>query len=175
MTNADEAWRVALCEPQRERLAAGHLLRIGIPSYLPVVVKTSSTGRGRQRRVERAMFPSYLFVRFSLEMPGWGRLFATPGIRQRHGLLMAGDNFAIISEAKIEAISVKEQQLAGEKNTLVKRMNLNVGERVRVQLNAYTDILAEIESLDDNERIGILFRLLGREVHSSVNVAQLAS
>ena len=177
-----EAWRIALCEPQRERLAAGHLLRVGIPSYLPVILKRSSAGRGFQREIQRAMFPSYLFVKFSLDMPGWTRLFATPGIRgcgqplgERHGLLMEGSRFAEVAEDKIEAISLTERQLAGEKNPIAKDMGLEIGQECRLRLNPWTDILCRIEDLTADQRIGVLFRLLGREVHSYVNVAQIAS
>ncbi len=129
------------------------------------------------------MFRSYLFVKFSLDMPGWTRLFATPGIRgcgqsslgERHGLLMEGSKYAEISEQAIEAISLKEQQLAGEKNPIAKHRGLTIGQECRMQLNPFTDILVTIEDLTDDERIGVLWRLLGRDVRTFVNVAQLAS
>ncbi len=88
---------------------------------------------------------------------------------------MQGERYAEVPEAVIEAISLTEQRLAGERNPLAQRMNLKIGQECRMRLNAYTDVMVKIEDLTNDERIIVLFHLLGREVRAHVNVTQLAS
>jgi transcription antitermination factor NusG len=169
-----ELWRIALCEVQREKLAADGLLRIGIPSYRPLILKRHTTRSGRVYQREKCMFPGYLFVKFSTQMEGWTRLFVTPGIRLSKPLMMEGDRYAVIPEDKIEAISVHERRGFGERNALAKSMDLHVGDEVKIKAGRWGELLGKIETLDDDERISVLIKFLGAEKRVIVPVTRLA-
>lgn len=169
-----ECWRIALHEPNRERLAIDGLLRIGIPSYHPTVPKRRIIGMGAARVTHKSMFPGYLLVKFSFDMPGWQRLFRTPGIRTSGGLMRQGEHYAELSEAQVNEISISERRAHGERNAAAKAMGLRRGDDVRIKVGPWADMLGRIEELDDDERIGVLIRLLGVEKRVVVPIAKLA-
>lgn len=163
----DERWRIALTEPNRQKLAIDGLLRIGIPSYLPMCPKYQKVPNGAIPYRLVPMFVGYLFVKFSLDMPGWGRLFSTPGIRNGcgSGLMRNGSKEAYqeLTEIEVQDVMLKERQLLGEKDARIKDLGLEIGGQVRIKRGPWAEILANIETLDDDERISLLFKLLGKE------------
>lgn len=62
---ADLRWRVVRARPKGEHLAAQHLRAAGFEAFCPRVRHQKKTLRGRIWFVE-AMFPGYLFCRYSL-------------------------------------------------------------------------------------------------------------
>lgn len=173
----DERWRIALTEPNRHNQAKDGLLRIGIPSYLPMIFTRQLAGM-RPRVTERPMFPGYLFVKFSLDLPKWSRLFQTPGIRNGcgQGLMRSASKEAYqeLTDAQIAAIMFTERRIAGEKNVQAKARGLNIGDEVRIRVGRLADVLARIETLDDDERISVLYSLFGKEHREIVSLERLA-
>lgn len=174
----DKKWRIARYEPNRQNLAKDGLLRIGIPSYLPIINQPYIAGNGAKCVRERPMFPGYLFVQFSLKMKGWGMLFQTPGIRNGcgNGLMRSASKEAYqeLTDAQIAAIMFTERRIMGEKNVQAKARGLHIGDEVRVRVGRLADVLAKIETLDDDERIGVMYMLFGKEHREIVPLDRLA-
>lgn len=174
----DERWRIALYEPNRQKLAIDGLLRIGIPSYLPIIHQPYTAGNGAKCVRERPMFPGYLFVKFSLLMPKWARLFQTPGIRSGcgQGLMRSASKEAYqeLTDAQIAAIMFTERRIMGEKNVQAKSLGLKVGDEVRIRVGRLADVLGRIETLDDDERISVLYSLFGKEHREFVPLDRIA-
>lgn len=176
----DKLWRVALTEPNGERRAAVCLLARKYQVYYPTITAQVSRGRGQQRKIERAMFPRYLFVRMG-DATTWERLYSAAGIvgssqdGSRRGLMMKPlGGFVELSHTIIEAIVDTESRKRGELNTVAKRMGFKVGDPVSVKLNPFTELLATIDELDDDERVVILVSLMGCESRVTVKAQQLA-
>lgn len=174
----DERWRIALTEPNRERLAVDGLLRIGIPSYWPKILKPYRAGNGANCTREASMFPGYLFVKFSLDLPKWGRIFQTPGIRTSKALMRRSfgeEGYKEISEAQVAAIVATERRIMGEKNFQSKARGLKIGDEVSIRVGKkFAEVLAKIETLDDDERIGVMYLLFGKEHREIVPLDRLA-
>lgn len=169
-----ECWRIALHEPNRERLAADGLMRIGIPSYQPTIPTRTIVGMGAVRTGVKSMFPGYLLVKFSFDLPGWQQLFRTPGIRTSGGLMRQGSGYAEISEEMVTQISIEERRAHGERNALAKSIGLKPGTEVKIKVGQWAQMLGRIETLDDDQRISVLISLLGKETRVIVPVTKLA-
>jgi transcriptional antiterminator RfaH len=170
MNYPDTAWRIAMTEPRQERIAAAYLIGRRFQVYLPTILKEVRRFRAGSHKVERPMFPSYLFVRFSLQMPHWERLFTTPGIRPGRSLLKANNHYAELPDEAVDAIKETENRLRGE---LVAGAFFKVGDPVKVRINHFTELFAKVESLHDDERVVLLLSLLGRESRVMASADQL--
>jgi transcriptional antiterminator RfaH len=171
----EERWRIALTEPNREGRAIDGLMRLGIPSYLPIVSVRKMCGR-RVRVVQASMFPGYLFVKFSLDLPGWGKIRNVSGLRSSP--LMRPSNkegYVELTDFQMEAIMFTERRIAGEKNVQSKSRGLKLGDEVRIRVGKqFAEVLAKIETLDDDERIGVMYKLFGKELRETLPLDRLA-
>jgi|SRR5579864_1600780 len=173
-------WHIALTEPRRESLAAAHLRDRGIEPYLPTLtIEVAHGGHGARRAVQRPMFPGYLPVRFSTDMPKWQRLFTTPGIRPVHSLLRTNGHYAILPEAAIAAIVETENRLRHQRAMPAKRLGFQVGQTVQFKSwpdgGAFSGFFAEVERLDDSGRISLLVSIFGRVSRAIVESDLVAS
>jgi transcription antitermination factor NusG len=172
-------WHIALTEPQSERHASEGLRSRGYEAYFPIFPKTIRhfrNGPNRVRTVIRPLFPGYLFVVDRLAQ-GWLRLEKCPGIREVHSLLRrcGSPEYACLPASAIDAMRAKETALCKEQQTLTASHGLKIGEMVRIEEGPFTGLFAQIETLDDHERIGLLMSLFGRESRVSLPAECLAS
>lgn len=168
-------WHIALTEPQRERTATVNLMAWGYEVYCPTFRKVAgSGGGGAKRQVDRPLFPGYLFVRESPD--GWTSLRHASGIRQVHSLLMINGDYAMLPEDEVLAVRAVEDRLMYQwLNPDARVPRLHVGDRVQVTEGALTGRYARIETLDDDERIGLLMSIFGREARVFASPEQLAA
>lgn len=170
-------WHIALTEPQTERFATEALRNRGYQVYHPIypaVIRHFRNGPNRTRTVIRPLFPGYLFVLDCMRQ-GWLRLERCPGIRPIHSLLRAlgpidasnsGPTYVryqTVPEPILTAIRAKEQELCNVKPTLAASHGFKIGQTVRIEEGPFVGYLAEIETLDDEGRIGLLMTIFGRE------------
>lgn len=161
-------WHVITAEPLQETLAAAGLVGHRFEAYLPTFMRKQRQNYEKYRSVRRPLFPGYVFARFSTAKDPWQRLYATRGVR---GLLMVGDNPAIVSDAHIDRIKGKEAELARDK-ALYK---VKEGDVVEIDDPLWIGQLGKIETLDDLGRITVLLSLFGREVSVKTVVGRVRS
>jgi transcription antitermination factor NusG len=93
-------WAVCQTHPQAERWALANLQRQGFTAYLPLhtVIRRDPVTRTMTRKVEAALFTSYVFVQ-----PGthWAPIAHTLGVSK---LLMAGDKPQMCRAGAVEAV-----------------------------------------------------------------------
>lgn len=155
-------WHIALIEPQAENLASQALRARGYEPYYPSFPKTIQRGRGHSRITMRPMFPGYIFV--VQPSHGWERLRTAPGVRVTHSLLMINGAFAKLPSTEIDKILIAERELCSDiAKPKIEKLPYGVGDTVRLTEGVWMGFTAQIVTLDDAERIGLLMSLFGRE------------
>lgn len=150
-------------EPQMERKAAAHLIARGIQKALvPEMLKRTTRGAQRIKvDIRRPIFPGYVFILFSFALDSSRRrhIETAPGV---HKFLRLGDDYAILPIPVMARILDIEEELLKPKKVSGPSAIFSPGEQVRVAEGPFTGLNAEIEELDDDQRISILLPLLGR-------------
>lgn len=165
------SWHIALIEPQAERLAASALRARDYEVYYPSFPKEIHKSYGHTRTVMRPMFPGYMFV--NQHYQGWGRLKDAPGIRVSHSLLMINGNYAVVPSIEFQRMLYAEQALCHQIVEANKPHKYEVGEIVRIKDGGLAQFIAEIETLDDDGRIGLLMSIFGRSSRIHTTAAHL--
>jgi len=167
-----ERWHIAMMEPYATGLserddgwdanACRILRRRGYEVYYPAFPKKTHTTHRVMRMIMRPMFPGYLFVNESAI--GWDWLRTTPGIRTYGSLLIdsATARLAVLPPGEIDRIAEAERRLIHQiLNPPPRELPYEVGDTVRVTGGAFAGFYANIETLDDEERIALLMDIFG--------------
>lgn len=162
MSNEDARnWFVAQLKPQGLRRAEENLARQGFRFFFPKRAESVARG-GRMATLEKPLFPGYLFVQFDPSVSGWASINATRGVARlvisdiRHPRPLP-DSFMAGLMARCDARGL----IGGP-------IDLKAGDRIRVISGPFARTIAEIEMLEDGERIQILMDLMGRETRISI-------
>ena len=159
-------WFCLRAEPKREHLAAISLRRqFGIECLSPRLRFRKLTQRGPVWFVE-AMFPGYLFARFSY--PTHHRAVESAhGIR---GILRFGDRLAALPEDTIVAL----QSYAGMDKVVTVDSSLKIGQPVQIIEGPFCGLEVVItQVLPARERIRVLLDFLGRPLEMEVPEAKV--
>jgi transcription antitermination factor NusG len=122
----DSAWCALYTRHQHEKTVAGALTAKGFEVLLPLY-KSIRTWKDRNKVIELALFPCYVFVRGAITRRL--QVLTTPGV---HMVLAHGDRIAIIPEEQIHAL----QRLVNGSQAIEPHPFLQCGERVRVKRGA---------------------------------------
>jgi transcriptional antiterminator RfaH len=110
-------------------------------------------------------FPGYLFVRLNLSVHRWRAINGSDGVQR---LIMAGE------EPLPVPIGVVEALLASNRTSRrLRHDRLRIGQRVRLLEGPFTEMIGELEQLDDAGRVRVLLELLGTRVPIRTTVDQL--
>lgn len=172
-SSTQERWHIAFVQPQSEAKALAHLPRCITP-YLPKFFKKVPGRCHNWRKLEKPMFPGYLFVRFSLQTPGWQRIFTSPGLRPINTLMVINGHYASPTEAEMAIVGRKENELRMKENLPEKLLPFHVGNTVRIEEGPFIGFNAEIETLDDAGRIGLLMQMFGRVIRMYIPAEHLS-
>ena len=147
-------WYAVKCQPNRESMAASHLLNQNFPVFLP----RSQRVRRHARKVDVVLapfFPSYLFVQLDLTRDRWRCVNSTFGVSQ---LVMQGAAPASLPTGVIEQL----QQRCDERGVLDFQARLKPGQSVRILTGALADFVGALEHQDDAGRVRVLLTILGK-------------
>lgn len=144
-------WYVVRTKHQREALAADHLARRGVTSFLPRVSEPGRTGTAVV-----PLFPGYLFLQLELERQFFDVIW-TPGVYKFVGF---GPAPSTVGDEVIEFL----QDRTGPNGVLRMRRELCPGEVVRITRGPFEGLLAIIESPGSAQgRVRVLMELLRRQ------------
>ncbi len=166
MLAMDRCWAVAIAQPRCELKAIINLTDQGYLCYCPMVLE-SLKRQGRTVRVERALFPRYLFVKVTSQ---WRSILSTRGISS---VISTEIEPILISDEIIQAIKARET-LSGYIALPEARARFKRGNRVRVERGPFTGACALVEGMSSHERVVVLMRLLGRETRVEIGAEDLA-
>jgi transcriptional antiterminator RfaH len=165
-------WVVVTCKQAQEVRARGELERQGFDVYLPMrLVSIRRAGRSNVRDlVARPFLPGYLFVRTSLALSDWRRIWSTFGVR---GLLGSEERPAAVRDWVIDRIRDQEEGGFIKLGLAFDGPVFPKGARVQVSgLDGVEGLF--VEQIDDR-RASILISLLGRDSRVTVDVGKLRS
>ena len=152
-------WYVVRTEPRAEYLAADELKRDGYDIYLPRVTIPQTSGK----RLERPLFPGYLFLRCDPQTQGW------PTFRKGNRVSGWVDFGGVVPSLPDGVVTALMQRLetVNSQGGLWKRFR--PGDRVRVSSNNLQS-LAEVteEAKSPQSRVKVLLRFMGRMISAQV-------
>lgn len=156
-------WHIALAEPNKEKLAFGHLRRLRYEAQYPLLPRRRML-YGKKTIVYRPMFPGYIFVRLGGNSDWW-RLETAPGIRVSHSLLAFDGRCATVTEAEMALVRATAKEKCEQILEPEKPHGFDVGDEVRIKVGPFAHFLATIDTLDDEARtVGLTTYLFGRQV-----------
>jgi transcriptional antiterminator RfaH len=151
-------WYVVNTKAREEPKASFNLKRQGFNSYLPQYKKT----RRHARRIDTVLaplFPKYLFIEFDLDLERWSSINSTAGVKK---LIMFGSLPATLPSELVEEIRTRED-VEGVVS-LNQYLKIKQGDQVTINSGAFSEHRGIFECQDDDKRIIILLKLMGRDV-----------
>jgi transcriptional antiterminator RfaH len=151
-------WYVVNTKAREEPKASFNLKRQGFNSYLPQYKKT----RRHARRIDTVLaplFPKYLFIEFDLDLERWSSINSTAGVKK---LIMFGSLPATLPSELVEEIRTRED-VEGVVS-LNQYLKIKQGDQVTINSGAFREHSGIFECQDDDKRIIILLKLMGRDV-----------
>ncbi len=147
-------WYALHTQPHREPQVAHLLLDKGIEVFLPIV----SVRHRRYGRVERPLFPCYLFARLDLDIEGLSPVRWTPGLRR---VVAFGERPVSIPDEVISRLSerVREMQEAGG----LPAHDFKPGDRLVITHGPLRGLEAVFQGpMRPSERVRVLIEFLGQ-------------
>lgn len=145
------SWVAAQIKPNMLQKACQNLRNQGFKHFAPSRWETIKS-TNNFRRVEKLLFPGYIFVRCDISSGHISTLNATMGLsRVVRG---TGKDAGTIPDGFI-----KELMLACESST-AKKANIKSGDMVRLVDGPFVGVVGEVLSADSSGRLRILFELM---------------
>lgn len=150
-------WFLVLTKPCAEKVAELNLERQGYRVYYPRLLRPSlSRGRWKDRIV--SLFPRYLFIQLDATCQSLAPVRSTVGVAS---IVCFGARTAVVSDAIIAALMHKADPQSGLHE--LQCPLFEVGSAVRVLTGAFAGLEGIFERQDGQDRVVILFQMLGRE------------
>ena len=158
-------WYLVQLKPNAHQVASRNLQRQGFHTFLPL---QEITLRRANRFIEqrRPFFPGYMFVGFDPNASPWRKINSTYGV------------------AKL--VSFSEQPCAVPDNFVAELMQrcdpygvirtpeqLEIGDSVQLLSGTFASFIAEIENIDEDQRVWMLIDIMGQTTRLSAYYGQL--
>lgn len=156
----DEAWFVAQLKPNSDAIAQRNLQRQGFTTFLPRLQKTERRAT-RFRETRRPLFPGYIFVSVNPANGLWRAINSTQGITR---LVSVNARPAPLPAGFVEGLQAR----CDADGLLRPVAELAPGERARVTEGPFADFIVQLESIGNDQRLWVLFDLMGRATRLAV-------
>lgn len=150
VADQETAWYLVHCKPRQDERAEEHLLRQGYACYRPRLQRERLV-RGRRQSVVESLFPGYLFIQLNPDS-NWSPLRSTRGVNR---LVRFGEYPLQVPSSLIDSL---QERTPSEPQPL-----LQPGDRVRIVDGSFAELEAIFLSMDGEERVVLLMKLLNRE------------
>ena len=153
-----KGWHVIYTNVKCEFRAKLGLRAKGFEVFLPTQERWVRHARYK-KKVVRALFTRYLFIRFDIERDEWyWPIRSTDGVMD---LLRNNDiPLRIPDEAVAQLQRAQEAGMFDETSALVR---LGKGSKVKPIKGPFADLVGKLENADDRARVEVLFQILGGE------------
>jgi transcriptional antiterminator RfaH len=152
-----KSWYVVQTKPRLEILAEENLLRQEFEVYLPRC-RVKRQRRGRWVSSIEPLFPRYLFMQVDLAETNTASVRSTKGVQ---GFVRFGGQPRAVPDELVEAICERADRESGFHD--VGQHRFEAGQDVEVIDGPFAGLHAVYVSDDGDERVLLLFNLLGRE------------
>ena len=149
----DTKWFIAQIKPNSYNVAIQNLERQGFETFLPKMKITL-----RQKNVFLVknvyVFPGYMFVFYDPRMSTWTKINSTYGVSK---ILAFNKKPSEISSDLILELKTRYEI----KSNSVQKERLQKDDAIKLYLGPFADLIAKVESVDENNRIWILLEAMG--------------
>jgi len=151
--NIDKKWFIAQIKPNSYNSAVQNLKRQGFETFLP---KMEITKRQKNKFLVESVyvFPGYIFVFFDPHIITWTKVNSTYGVSK----ILAFNKRP--SEISPDLILELKNRYEINSNPSQKE-KLLTGDTVKFHLGPFADLIAKVESVDENNRIWVLLEGMG--------------
>jgi len=149
----DKKWCIAQIKPNSYRSAIQNLERQGFEAFLP---KMEITQRKENKFIVKNVyvFPGYMFVSFDPHSITWTKINSTYGVSK---ILTSNKKPSEISSDLI--LELKNRNEINSNPT--QKETLKPGDSIKFYSGPFADVIAKVESVDENNRIWILLEAMG--------------
>lgn len=161
-------WCVVYTNVNKETIAEKNLIGQNFITYMPKYKKIISHAR-KISTVIKPLFPRYLFVNVDLVAQRWPIINSTYGV---NAIISMEGKPVIISEDIINKIKLCEKP--DENINVVPYSIMTKGDEVNILEGVFSGKKGIFNGLTDDNRVKVLFNLLGKEVTLSVSRISLA-
>lgn len=167
MTSHDQnkSWFLAQLKPNCAQIADKNLQRQGLETFLPLQEETRPRN-GKFVTEAHPLFPGYIFVTFDVRQGLWRRINATYGVGR---LVSFGQTPAEVPRGLIEGL----RQRCDGTSKLLPPSTFAPGDQVRLTSGPFVNFVAEVETIDPDQRIWVLMDLMGAKTRVAVDGAQM--
>ncbi len=149
----DKKWFIARIKPNSHKSATKNLERQGFETFLP---KMEITQRQNNKFIVKNVdvFPGYMFVSFDPCIIAWTKINSTYGVSK----ILAFNN----KPSEISSDLILELKTRYEINSNLKQKDkLKKGDSIKFYAGPFADLIAKVESVDENNRIWVLLEAMG--------------
>lgn len=163
--SASPAWYCVRSQLKHEHIAAGHLRKGGIETFLPRIAFKRATRQGPQWTTE-ALFPSYLFARFSLKE-------SLRFVQSAHGVSTVV-HFGLLWPCIPDADIAELRSMIRDDSIHVIAPELEPGHEVQIAEGMFQGLHAVVTRvMPGRQRVKVLLEFLGRQTEAEVATAQV--
>lgn len=160
-------WYLVYCKARQEEAAASGLEEQGYAVYLPKI-KTRRRRSHGMVEIILPLFPRYLFVSLTDKQQSISPVRYTAGVSS---LVRFSVEYVPLPHGMIEALQAREDPETGYHRLTAP--NLKQGDRVRIQTGAFAGIEGIFEAHSGQDRVIVLFELLGQQARTEIAIEVL--
>ena len=149
----NKKWFIAKIKPNSYTSAIQNLERQGFEIFLP---QMEITQRQQNKFVIKNVFvfPGYMFVSFDPRIIAWNKINSTYGVSK----ILGFNN----KPSEISSDLILELKARYEINiNITQNETLQKGDAIKFCSGPFTDLIAKVESVDENKRIWVLLEAMG--------------
>lgn len=158
-------WACAQTQPAQEQRALRNLRRQGFEAFYPFYLATTKL----RQTIVRSIFPSYVFVRL-YEDEAWSSVNNTYGVSRLLTRLSRDSDFRVPQRVPETFVSGLNRYLRSSNSVLGPEFTVNT--RVRILRGVLQNHEAIVKWSND-ERAGLLFQILNREVEIEFAIEEI--
>ena len=149
----DKKWVIAQIKPNSYESAIHNLERQGFKTFLP---KMEIAQRQKNKFIVKNVyiFPGYIFVCFDPRLITWTKINSTYGVSK----ILGFNN----KPSEIPSNLIKDLKIRYEINSNpTRKETLKQGDSIKFFAGPFADVIAKVESVDENNRIWVLLEAMG--------------
>ena len=153
-------WYLVQFKPNSHNIALRNLNRQGFETFLPMLSVTSRVG-SRFVSKSRPLFTGYLFVALDAGQGEWRKINSTYGVTRI--VSFAGQPSPVPHD-----LVAGLQARCDESGVFTAASDLAPQDQVTLQKGPFSQFVATVESLDEDQRIWVLIDLMGQKTRITV-------
>ena len=162
MFNGSSEWYLVQFKPNSHSIALRNLNRQGFETFLPMITVTSRVG-SRFMSKARPLFPGYLFVALDAGQGAWRKINSTYGVARI--VSFAGQPSPVPHD-----LVAGLQARCDDAGVWTAASDLAPQDQVTLQKGPFSQFVATVESLVEDQRVWVLIDLMGQRTR--INVAR---